>query len=338
MRPLYKNSFFVLLETITMIHGGPLPPEKYLWYAIVPKFGPYDIKEGYEGNVFIEYRFHYDLTGLIQAICKIENTKGRTLEIFEGSIVENSNGEEWYTAWNIPLYKYLTKNGLIIHFDAKPLDTTRKVEDSNCDLMIYPRNIDTFNPFAGKNKIYRSKPIACEYQVRDPITYICEYDFSGLVDACDGEDNRYLHYPICSFTYRSFNPFTYKEAYIRFFDKKNLFPYYDTSEDGYKHIPLRLIYDEETDTVEVRIQHTFWINTSTMQISNKYRKDFEMTGFFTFPRNFEYYADQYNFEIEMIDLGDDMLDVKYPISLKNDKNFFGLCKDSENCVVGGVVE
>ena len=90
--------------------------------------------------------------------------------------------------------------------------------------------------------------------------------------------------------------------------------------------------------MEVSIHHTFWINNSTMQISNKYRENFTMTGLFTFPRNFEYYADQYNFEIEMIDLGDDMLDVKYPISLKNDKNFFGLCKDSENCVVGGVVE
>ena len=338
MTLLSKSSFFVLLESVLMIQGGPLPPQQYLWYAIVDRFGPYDIREGYEGDVFLQYRFHYKRTGTIQAILRIENTKGRTLEIFYGPIVSNSEGQEWYAPWNIPLYKYLTKDGLILHFDAKPIYEPDKYADSNIDLMIYPRNIATFNPFAGKSRIYKSKPIAAEYQVRDPFTYICEYDFSGLVDACDGDDNRYLHYPICSFTYRSFNPFTYKEAYIRFFDKKNLFPYYETSEDGYKHIPLKLTYNKETDEVEVSIHHTFWINNSTMQISNKYRENFTMTGLFTFPRNFEYYADQYNFEIEMIDLGDDMLDVKYPISLKNDKNFFGLCKDSENCVVGGVVE
>ena len=338
MTKLFRNSFFVLLQSVTILpsnqHENP-----GLW-TNTNKLGPFDINDkGVLSIVPVEYEYNYGIGKTVYESVTITSMDNRSLyykRLQSHYIYETESPIK--RTFELPIYDYLDPTGRKLIFSIRNPETHALLYDQVV-LNIFPINCVTFNPFETNNKIYESKPIVSLLKYGVPTHYHARYDFSGLADTFDGDDNRHLHYPICSFKYHyEKEQFSYKEAYIKFFDQKNLFPYYTTSADGYKHIPVRLVYDDYSGSIEVRIKHEFYLKVDTMQISDIYRKGFEMTGFFTFPYNFDYYANQYNFEMVMVDLGVDKLDVVYPISLGNSKGYFGLCKNSEYCVTGGVVE
>ncbi len=338
MIPSFKNTFFVLLHTIILV-----PPtsgeDPYEWRKESLHYGPFDIEDkGKETMVPIWYHYHYEVEKTVYETLTITTMDNRTL-FYRGTKMHNIHERDFGFSvdFEVPLYKYLDSSGYKIVFSVIDANTNKLFHDP-ASLDIFPINTETFNPFATNDKTYQSKPVV-SYFLWYPTYYVSTYDFSGLVDEFDGKDSRYLHYPICSFKYEyEKEPFTYKEAYIKFFDKKNLFPYYTKSSDGYKHIPVSLVYNEQSKSIEVRIKQEFYVKKDTMQVSDIYRKGFEMTEFFALPHNFEYYINEYNFEMVMMDLGADKLDVIYPISFGHSRGFFGLCKDSEYCVTGGVVE
>lgn len=338
MIPSFKNTFFVLLHTIILV-----PPtsgeDPYEWSKGSIPFGPFEIEDkGKTTMVPIWFCYNYEVEKILFESLEITTMDNQTL--FQKFTKMHYNAERntgTMVDFEAPLYKYLNPSGYKIVFSIYDAQTKKLFHDQAI-LEIFPINTETFNPFATNDKTYQSKPIVSKF-LWYPTYYVATYDFSGLVNEFDGKDSRYLHYPICNFKYEyEDKPFTYKEAYIKFFDKKNLFPYYTTSSDGYKHIPVTLFYNASSKSIEVRTKEEFYVNKDTMQVSDISRKGFEMVDYFALPHNFEYYINEYNFQMVMVDLGADKLDVIYPISFGHSRGFFGLCKDSEYCVTGGVVE
>ena len=250
--------------------------------------------------------------------------------------VHSATITEYDCIWQLPIHKHLDERGLTINLDVKRNSNNSVILGK--EFTIYPINTKVINPFLNNERAYSCKPYAFERTLDEDIYYSAMYDFSNLLDYTEGRLTRYLEYPSCSFGYESLDPFTYEDAYIKFYDKHHLFNKYRTSSDGYKHIPLILEFMKDERKVNISTKHGYYFNETTMEISDIYRSGFKYTEKFVLPYNFSTFEEDYEFSIEMIDIGGDKLDVIFPIGFGSNRNYFGLCSNSENCVIGGIVE
>ena len=88
--------------------------------------------------------------------------------------------------------------------------------------------------------------------------------------------------------------------------------------------------------VDIVMRNECYLNKDTMEVSDIYRNNFDMVGKFYLPYNFSKFVNEYQFSVELIGVGEDKLNIIYPIEFSSNKNTFGLCNNSDYCVIGGI--
>lgn len=321
---LIKDSMFMFLTSAMTIlsSSNAIKSYDYYFYGIGP------IEYGVDTAISVSLRYFL-------------NTNIRTRETYALA----RHGEIFAYSKSLP-FSYINEkpSPLVTTLDIKDFNSTKGLdlkliissESSqlfNIVLNIYPTNIATINPFELDNMVYSSGNLSCVVDYYDKYTS-CEYDFNGLKPTANGNSGVYLEYSDSYFLYNSDYAFGYKSAYIKFNDVFNMFPYLNKVNDNEVHIPLSLTY--EGGKIYITDANSYFYNENSMQISSLYHAGFKRTEKFYFPKSFTNYIDNYNFEVVMEDVGFDKVDIIYPIEIINDHRLFGLCTDSEMCVVGGI--
>ena len=324
---LFNNSCFILLSSVlSMITtNGKLKVYEY----IDTNIGPFEVRKNKTSNLAFEYKMDVNAR-VYEYIDVFVPNKGwvesKTTNTFD------YHGQIRNVSFDMPVSKYMTLNGLRILFEVRNSKTDEPYVDIDC--FLYPIDTKTLNPFINNDYIYESLPYAYDTIIGGDCYARSKYDFHNLINYTVDTDNRYFDFPNCSFDYIGRDSFTYKEAYISFYDSHNLFPKYRTSSDGFKHIPLYIVPDKEV--IKIGMKRDYYLNAETMEISDIYRSGYERVDNFYLPKNFKHFKDDYMFEVNLIDIGEDRLDVIYPIELGSYKNFLGLCNNSEFCITGQI--
>ena len=337
MTPLFKNSFFVMLSSLVVTSfRSDLVQHCFSQISLV---GPFELDPNNTVRSKIEYSYYgreliYYKNREVFETATLYRTNDCQLASY-ARMVHTYEEPGQTILWQLPIYEFLTTDGLRIKLELRITDGRLYQEDT---FDLYPINTETFNPFLTNNRTYESKVYAFEkpYNLY-PINHTAKYDFS-LLEESTTDNNVYFEYPNCSFQYEAYEDFSYGEAYIKFYDTDHLFNFYRTSSDGYKHIPLILEYDNSLKRVNVSMKQSYYVNRETMKISDIYRNNFELTDKFYLPYNFKNYSENYEFSVHLIDIGADKLDVIFPLSLAFQRSKFGLCNNSDYCVIGGIVE
>ena len=120
MTQLFKNSFFVLTSSLI---GGPLPPQPTPHYIFISRIGPYELKENSLDKELIRTSFYYaSATIKVYPTLIIKTIDNRTLKAYTGELQETEAWHEYETIWKIPIYRYLTKDGLKIVTELRDIN------------------------------------------------------------------------------------------------------------------------------------------------------------------------------------------------------------------------
>lgn len=328
MKPFSFSAFSLL----TMVVATTPPPNIYPEYIIVPRLGPFDL---------------FDMEDVIEV--KMTFYTYTREHVYARVTMQNENGTSYYASYSdeydsyktivdanvlLSLKPFMFTTGTLMSFDVVPINNLdRTVLTSKTRL--FPIGFNDINPYELYDMKYDSGTIMFEVKNMTDWEYNVTYDFKGLIDYFDETDFTTLKLNTGRFYYQGFNTFHYKDAYIRFFDSHKMFNSMKTHSDDCKHIPINLFVDDD-GRVDVEMETVFYLNKITMEISEIWRNGYDLVREFYLPRNFKEVYEDYEFEVVFEDIGDDKLDVHYPLAYSDIDNFFGLCGTSKNCLTGGV--
>lgn len=161
-----------------------------------------------------------------------------------------------------------------------------------------------------------------------------KYSFIGWSDYF--KTNRYFKLDLSElkFGYSYISPFVYEDAYMTFFDDNYCFPYLTRTGHNLISIPLKI--EQIDDYCQINYAKPFYVDRNTLQLSDTYREDFELTNSFFLPKNKASNVNRIEFCFQVNNSGAYQTSFTWQMGLLTNLSLVGECSNSEYCVVGGV--
>lgn len=326
---LYNFGAFSLL---TVILATTPHPHFFNEYLDVERVGPFDLNT-MDDSTDIGLGFYVYYNGKVKVRVSVGSNKYRPIYSVVSKAYEAYENVVTLTL-QAEIKRFFSASGLNFYFELMPYENDVGSIFSS-ETKLFPINTETINPFTLPSKTYISEVYAFESSYNHVSEFYSTYDFSHLLDYFEETNFTKLKYEDSYFIYKGMSEFNFYDAYIEFFDSHGLFNSMTTYKNGYKRIPLYL-YKGEDGKVTVRMKDIWYLNKISLEISEDWKYGYDLVDEFYLPRNFRDCYEDYDFNVVFKDIGDDKLDVIYPLSYAATNNFFGLCSNSENCLTGGV--
>ena len=122
--------------------------------------------------------------------------------------------------------------------------------------------------------------------------------------------------------------------YLKIKDVNNLFPYMDKNADDIISIPLKIT--KEGSYVYMSFRDQMYVNKKTLQMSFRRRTGYTVTRDFYINPDIIPQIGENDIWIELSKVGQNDTDIIIPLHFPVDKNFIGMCFDSQYCFTGGI--
>ena len=235
-------------------------------------------------------------------------------------------------------YELRTKNkmnndGLRVEFTLdNGLDTGTQT------IILYPTNPTDVYSYLYKDNYFYSNNTVFKLTSRNNVRNYERMIFRDTVDYITNSIDNSLDLSEISFSYDDGNelPNMSVNKYLRFRDEYNLFPYISAEANSYKQIPLKCLQSGETISFEYK--NVMYYDPASLQMSLTNREGYQSTTNFYLPKTSITQLETYDFEIYMPSFGRSLNNVHIPLQFYKDKNFAGLCTNSNYCIKGGLKE
>ena len=228
------------------------------------------------------------------------------------------------------------------YFDGKPMYfrvrlvergtlTSTTVIERSCT--IYPPGNDNVNVNQYIKKYWNSKPLGFRIQNNELIELADVYVFFNTLDYLNLD--YYYRLDLSSFNFINGNDnFSYASAELIFFDDDNLFRFYSKRDDGYIHIPLRIIQNE--GNISVRYARSFYVHPKTLDMSDVRISGYVGTAYFYFPVNGLEKMINYQFVLKINEFSMNKTNLQITLDYDTTQRLIGPCSISDYCIVGGL--
>ena len=287
-----------------------------------------------DGNETISLVAHGDYSGCRLFVTYTNYRTGAILASERSTIEYYSPDENGVFNYTLRTSGRINGDGLRVAFNLSKEKGSGVIQE----VVLYPTNAETVYSYQ-----YRKKPYLCPYKTfqingKTEIRNYEEYSFENTIDYISNSIDNYLDIREVSFSYDNGNELINKEndAYLRFKDSDNLFPMIAPDEDGYINIPIKCIQNDKD--ISFDFNATFYYTKINGFISLTSRPRAVTTSYFMLPKTGVKKMEDYDFFIEMNNFGRCKNKVIIPLQFFKDRNYTGLCTDSNYCIVGGIRE
>ncbi len=234
--------------------------------------------------------------------------------------------------YNLPLSNYLSSKGMYFYIKFYNYSTNKILFQS--EALIYPVSYSYIKPNDYRTIPYISKDLS--FQFIESFTYNKHeaFVFDGLLDYVNVDNYYKFSFNNSHFTYEGSNKLTYKNAELVINDVNNCFPYLRKREDDLIHIPIKI--NKLFSTVSFSFKNSFYINSTTLEVSDTYIDGFVLTNDLYFPVNKKELMDGYIFTIKVEELGMDKISFDYDMKLDLSRNYIGTKGTGDSYVKGGI--
>lgn len=290
--------------------------------------GPFDESE------YISLKANGDYTGC-RLFAIYSNVKTNSILATERSTIE------YYSPDENGVFNYLirtegrvTKDGLRIKFSLSQTIGTGIIQE----IVLYPTNKETIYSYQYRNTPYRTYDHTFQIIDKNTIRNYEEYQFENTIDYITNSVDNYLEIGEVSFSYDNGNELINLDSnkYLRFRDPNNLFPLMEKDDDDFINVPLKCV--QKGSDIFFDFNCIFFYTKSNGYISMNARPKATRTTNLILPKAGIKKLEDYDFTIEMDYFGRCGNKVIIPLQFYKDRNYTGLCSDSNYCIVGGIRE
>lgn len=319
-----RNLLSLALTTLVLL---PSSPSSSLIEPISDLVGPFDLGEpNHEYNFVYSVNKAYDSVSEVITYTRHGGTIISTVKSAKHAVAADEVVIYPYTFEN---KSYLTSAGLDVAYSLVNSKTSLKI--FNYKYTIYAKSHKDVEPFKIKTRKYTSKTIM---YIPNVGSFEETYSFVDLEENFNIYNSLELDVSNLKFSYISKCPLTYDSAEFYFVDNKMLFPKIEENEDGFKHIPLSLFQIDEF--VYFKYKDNIFYDPSSGNISFVKTKDSILKNRFYIPRNKTSEVESYTFYFQINNFGGDGINISFPIKFVSYSYYFGLCNQSDYCIMGGI--
>ena len=325
---------FLLISPLVVLSSlsasnGVTPPETTSFYFEPAYFGPFD---GTEPKSTFSLTYSYN-----------NNTRFRKVyELLEGrynGMIVTRGYTDYHTlikggTYNVNLDFYsesLTINPYIdITFSI--IDDVTHTYLYDKAFTVYKKTPSTINTSSLEEKIVKTKESV--FSLSAGKAYGETFDFVNTDDVFGNDEYYRFDISNLSIDYSSIKPFTYTEAYLFYYDFKDLFPYLQTFLTG-KVVTINLNITEENGRLYFSFKNSYYVNPKTLEVSLTKYQGWILSKYCYLPLKRRNDMEGESFTLRIEGAGFNESTIRHELTYYSSINLFGNCSDSEYCIKGG---
>ena len=190
----------------------------------------------------------------------------------------------------------------------------------------------TIKPYIDDEVIYTSKKTI--FSLTDSDQHSETFDFGFTADVFPNKNYYSLDISNFRIAYSSLTRFSYKTAYLIYYDTKNIFPRLAKGAQGAVSFPLKII-EGKTHELLFSFNNSYYVNPHTLEIS-KLKKKGDVSAdriYLPIGRKDDIEGDRFYIKIEGAGANDSLIECE--LTYYSSNNLFGYCDDSDYCIKGG---
>ena len=233
------------------------------------------------------------------------------------------------------LLKNRMTNGVIVRVSTEYKYTTNvKMFDIN----LYPTITDTIYSYNYRNNSYNISNRA--FAIEDNVVYSSEtVNFKDTIDYLTNDISNSFDVSEIVFTHNSKLPLNSTGGYLYIEDEDSaLFPNLDHVDNGVK-FPIKTRKNANTNDVYLESNFTYYYNNLTLDMSKtKVNANYQSTNRIFIKKTMMSALENKTIYVRLPSILKSGTTIEIPLQFIKDKNFVGLCSDSNHCIVGGIKE